>query len=335
MYKDNKGDFMKRIELGNTGEKVSSFCLGCMLFGATVDKDTSYKLLDKYVEYGGNFLDTSNNYAFWIEGCKGGESETLLGEWMKERGNRKDIFLATKVGANPVDREKVNEDFLGAVEGLSREAIINGVNGSLKRLQTDYIDLLYIHIDYRAVPLEETLGALNELIREGKVKHIGCSNLKSWRVQEAKDICRRNSWVEFSAIQQSYTYLNPRQGSDFWVNEYVDDSLLDYIDHYKDITLMAYSPLMSGYYTRPERRETYWRKEFYENAGNEKKLEALTTIAKKYNTNENQIVLAWMLQKDIPAIPLIAASKLEQLIENMESENVVLNKEDLEHLELS
>lgn len=326
---------MKRIELGSTGEKVSTFCLGCMLFGTTVDKETSYKLLDKYVEYGGNFLDTSNNYAFWIEGFKGGESETLLGEWMKERGNREEIFLATKVGANPVDMDKVDEDFLGAVEGLSRDAILNGVKGSLERLQTDYIDLLFIHIDYRKVPLEETLGALNELISEGKVKHIGCSNLKSWRVQEAKDICKKNGWVEFSAIQQSYTFLNPRQGSNFWVNDYVDDSLLDYIKHYKDISLLAYSPLMSGYYTRKEKRDNYWRKGLYENAGNETRLEALTKMAKKYNTNENQIVLAWMTQKQIPAIPLIAASKVEHLIENMESEKIVLSKEDIEYLELS
>lgn len=326
---------MKRVELGNTGVKVSQFCLGCMLFGTSVEKETSYKLLDKYVEYGGNFLDTSNNYAFWVEGGKGGESETLLGQWMRERDNRKDIFLATKVGANPVDFEKINDDFIGAVEGLSRDSIINGVNESLKRLQTNYIDLLYIHIDYRAVPLEETLGALNELISEGKVRHIGCSNLKSWRIQEAKDICKKNGWIQFSAIQQSYTYLNPRPGTDFWVNEYVDDSLLDYVNFYKDISILAYSPLMSGYYTREEKRNNYWRKEAYENAGNETRLAALSKVAKKYNTNENQIVLAWMLQKEVKALPIIAASKIEHLVENMESEEIELSVDDLSLLENS
>lgn len=324
---------MHSIELGKTGARVSELCLGCMLFGSTISKETSYELLDEYVKRGGNFLDTANEYAFWIEGSKSGTSEELLGNWMEERENREHIFLATKVGANPVDLANLDNDYYGSVEGLSREAILKSVEGSLKRLKTDYIDLLYTHIDYRDVPLEETLETLNELVAAGKVKHIGCSNLKSWRIQEARSICKANNWTRFSAIQQGYTYLNPRPGSDFGVDEPVDDSLLDYLNYYQDMTLLAYSPLLGGYYTRKDKREHYWRKSLYENAGNQTRLETLSNIAKKYRVNENQVVLAWMLRKDTMALPIIAASRLEQLIENIEAADIDLSKEDLDLLD--
>lgn len=325
---------MKEIVLGNTGIKVSHMSLGCMLFGTKISKEDSYNLLDTYREAGGSFLDTADCYAWWMEGGIGNESELLLGQWMAERGNRKEIFLATKVGANPTDRKKAETDFINNIEGLSREAIFKAVDQSLKNLQTDYIDLLYIHIDDRSVPLEETMEALNDLVVSGKVRHIGCSNLKPWRIEQARGISQKNNWAEFCCIQQSYTYLTPRPGSDFGVNEYVDHNLLDYAKE-TGITILAYSPLMAGYYTSEEKRENYWRKEFYEFSWNEKRMKALSQVAKELSVSENQVVLAWMLQKPIPALPLIAASKTEQLKENIEAGKLVLTDNQLILLENS
>ena len=158
---------MKRVKFSSTKNEVSEMCLGTMYFGSKVDKKTSYELLDYYIDNNGNFIDTSNNYAFWIDGCTGDESETLLGEWIRERKNREDIFLATKVGVRPLNK---NGDF----EGLSKDTILKSLDYSLKRLKTDYIDLLYTHVDWRNEPLEETLEALNILIDSGKVKKYCC-----------------------------------------------------------------------------------------------------------------------------------------------------------------
>ena len=144
-----------------------------MFFGTRVDEATSRRLLDRYVEAGGNFLDTANIYAFWVEGGQGGESEALLGRWMRQCGTRDRVFVATKVGAAPG-------------EDLSHAAINAAVDGSLRRLGTDHVDLYYAHVDHRSVPLEETLGAFGELVSAGKVRYIGCSNYAAWRLERAR-----------------------------------------------------------------------------------------------------------------------------------------------------
>ena len=139
---------MRQVVFGHTGERVSALCLGCMHFGTRVDEETSRGLLDQYADCGGGFLDTANNYAFWVNGFVGGESEELLGRWMRDRGNRNDIFLATKVGAKPLFEGGSFED----AEGLSAEAITRAAEESLRRLKTDRIDLYYAHIDDRTTP---------------------------------------------------------------------------------------------------------------------------------------------------------------------------------------
>ncbi|WP_208610211.1 aldo/keto reductase [Shouchella rhizosphaerae] len=163
---------MKQVLLGQTGVTVSELCLGCMNFGTKTEQVVSERLLDQYVDAGGSFLDTANNYAFWNEGGEGGESERLLGHWMKERGNRSNLFLATKVGALPT----VPGGGLSDGEGLSKQSIERAIDQSLQRLRTDYIDLYYAHIDDIKTPLEETLEAFEKLVRLGKVRFIGCSN---------------------------------------------------------------------------------------------------------------------------------------------------------------
>lgn len=326
---------MRKVELGKTGQQVSQMSLGCMLMGSRINQETSYKLLDYYTQAGGSFLDTANCYAWWEENGQGNDSELLLGQWMKARNNREDIFLATKVGANPTDVEAAKLDFLNNVEGLSEKAILAAVDKSLTNLQTDYIDLLYIHIDDRSVPLQETMSALNKLVDSGRVRHIGCSNMKPWRIEQSRGISRANGWAEFSCVQQSYTYLNPRRGLNMGLSEYVDDNLLDYAKENKDLSILAYSPLMGGYYTHPEKREAYWLKHLYENAGNETRMQALSQLAGELDVSENQIVLAWLLQKEVPAIPVIGASRVEQLEQNIEAGELKLSAEQIALLENS
>ncbi len=173
---------MKQIPLGKTGLNVSALVLGCMYFGNRTDAGASIQILDRYYEAGGRFLDTSNNYAFWFTGTAGSENEEFLGRWLKARGNRNAIFLATKVGAKPLrDGSGSSES-----EGLSAAVIERAIDDSLRRLQTDHIDLYYAHIDHRVTPLEERLGAFDRAVKAGKVRQIGCSNFTAWRIAEAR-----------------------------------------------------------------------------------------------------------------------------------------------------
>ena len=180
---------MEKINLGNTNQQISKACLGTMYFGSRVDEKTSFEIMDYYYNAGGRNFDTSNNYCFWLDGFVGDESEKIVGSWIKKRNNRKEIFLATKCGVRPINANQKFEDL--EFEGLSKDAIILALEGSLKRLQTSYIDLYYIHVDWRKEPLEETLEALNSLVVSGKVRHIACSNMSTWRMLKAKEICRK------------------------------------------------------------------------------------------------------------------------------------------------
>ena len=197
---------MQTVRLGDTGEQVSALSLGCMYLGTRSDQERSYALLDRYVGAGGTFLDTANCYSFWIDGATGDESELMLGRWMKARGNRDALFVATKVGSRPA--------FAGGrwpedAQGLSAAAIVEDVEHSLRRLQTDRIDLYYAHLDDRPTPLEETMEAFARLARAGKIRHVGCSNTATWRVERARQISRAHGWPAYCCVQQKYTYLRP------------------------------------------------------------------------------------------------------------------------------
>jgi aryl-alcohol dehydrogenase-like predicted oxidoreductase len=303
---------MRVVPLGEAGVQVSALCLGCMFFGTRVDERTSMRLLDRYMAAGGAFLDTANNYAFWIPGGRGGESEELLGRWMRSRGNRDRLFVATKVGGAPG-------------EDLSRDAIVAAVEQSLRRLQTDQIDLYYAHVDHRSVALAETLEAFAELVAAGKVRHIGCSNYAAWRVERARRISDATGLPRYCCVQQRHSYLRPRPGADFGNQLPADEGLLDFCSENPEVALLAYSPLLSGAYTVPGRAIPAE----YVRADTDARLRALHQVTQAVGASANQVVLAWLMATTPSAIPLIAASNETQLDENLGSLAVPLSDEQL------
>ena len=310
---------MRTLELGTTGIAASVLCLGTMNFGSRDSHETSYQMLDQYYEAGGRFLDTANAYARWHEGCQGGESETLLGAWMAERGNRDELILASKVGfPAPVD---------GLDRGLSSSQIERSIEGTLRRLRIETLDLYYAHVDDRTVSLGETMGAFHRLVRAGKVRHLGASNYRTWRLEHARTMAQERGWTPYVCMQQRYTYARPKPSYSFFPHVAADRQMLDYAKA-ADLTLLAYSPLQSGAYTRQDRELP----EPYRWPDTELRVKVLHEVARELDATANQVVLAWMLQSDPPVIPIIAASSRSQMDENLGALELTLGDEVMERL---
>jgi aryl-alcohol dehydrogenase-like predicted oxidoreductase len=318
---------MRTIRLGHTGVEVSALCLGCMYFGSTIDEATSFQLLDQYRDAGGEFLDTANNYAFWVEGGRGDESERLLGRWMQQRGTRDHMFLATKVGYNTPPRVPIS---------LARQTIIAQCEQSLRQLQTEAIDLYYAHWDHRETPLEEALEAFDLLVRQGKVRFIGCSNILAWRIEQARALSRQHSWAEYCCVQQRHTYLRPKTGLRAFANGHVPVSaeLLDYAaaqpDHF---TIVAYSTLLGGVYSHPEHLITPNNQpDEYDAADKQARLQMLHAISAETGATPNQVVLAWITQNAPPMVALVSSSSPVRLAESLASDRLNLTPAQLDRL---
>lgn len=311
---------MQTRQLGQTGVEVSALCLGAMYFGTRTDEATSRQLLDQYLEAGGTFLDTANIYAHWIPGGVGGESETLLGRWMKDRRNRGQLFLASKVGFQ----------YPGVERGLKAEQVETECDKSLKRLGVDVIDLYYAHVDDRNTPLEETLAAFDRLVQAGKVRFIGASNYLAWRLEKANWVSQVNHWARFCCIQQRYTYLRVKHGASTDPQVVVNDDLLDFCRS-EGMTLLVYSALLGGAYTRPDRLIA----EAYLGPDSEARLAALKRVAEETGATPNQVVLAWMMQSKPSILPLIAASTPTQLQENIDALQIHLSDKQLDQLAIA
>lgn len=328
---------MKQINFGKTGEKVSELCLGTMLMGTSIDKKTSFEILDHYTNLGGNILDTANCYAWWIGKGEyiGDESEIVLGEWMKQKGNRDKVFLASKVGARLKDPygirgvDGVPEWERIEYEGLSPEVIRRGIEDSLRRLKTDYIDLYYTHVYDTKTPIEETLYALNGLVKEGKVKYIGCSNLSIEQLKEARSISSIKGYPNYVALQQEYSYLHPRKDLDAGVNHHADVEMFDYVRDNEDITFFAYSPLLKGIYNSEEKRKSYYNWRLFDTEESKKKLEVIDKISKEQGVTGNQLVLAWLRYKQPKIAIILGFSNKEQYMENINSADIILSNEQL------
>jgi len=305
---------MKKVTLGKTDLEVSALCLGTMHFGSRDDEPTSYATLDQYVEGGGNFLDTANMYACWMG--QGGESETLLGKWMKERGNREQLVTASKVGFGYQDVPTSTAPKLIEVE----------CEKSLKRLGIDVIDLYYAHRDDRDTPLEAQLEAFDKLVRAGKVRYIGASNLRAWRLAEAAGISCAHGWAAFCCVQQRYTYLRPRVDADFVFQTACNDDLLDYCGE-RQFQLLAYSPQLAGAYVRSDRPLP----EQYKHADTDARLAVLKEVADEVLATPSQVVLAWLIAHDV--VPVIGVSKRNQLFESLAASELSLSTEQLSRLD--
>ncbi len=308
---------MKKVSIGNTDVEVSTLCMGTDLIGSRIDRASSFELFDYFFERGGTFIDTANFYSSWYPGCVGGESETTIGAWMKERGNRDKMQISSKVAF----------DYPGCEGGLSADEIERECDKSLKRLQTDYIDVYYAHRDDFDTPLEETMEAFDRLIRAGKVRAIGASNLWIWRIAEANQVSRQNGWAPYSAVEQRYTYLRPRHGADFGPQIFIDGDMKRYAEAHH-MTLIGYSILLQGAYTRDEKPIPAQ----FAGPDSDERLEALRSVAAEVDATPNQVIIAWMRQSTPFILPIIAGTKTGQLAENIDALDITLSDEHMERL---
>lgn len=308
---------MKRVKIGHTDVDVSTLCIGTDLIGSRIDQENSFALFDYFFERGGTFIDTANFYASWYPGCVGGESETTIGAWMKERGNRDRIQISSKLAF----------DYPGSDGGLNAAEIERECEKSLKRLQTDYLDIYYAHRDDFDTPIEETMEAFDRLVKAGKVRAIGASNLWVWRIAEANQVSRANDWAPYSVVEQRYTYLRPRNGADFGPQICINDDMKRCADH-QGMTLIAYSILLQGAYTREDKPIPA------QFAGPEAddRLAMLKEVANEAGATMNQVIIAWMRQSTPFVLPIIAGSSTDQLDENISALDISLSEDQMERL---
>ncbi len=304
---------MKRILLPN-GLNVSEVCLGAMNFGSTTSEDESYRTLDAFLDMGGNFIDTSNNYAHWAG--TGDESETVLGRWLRDRGCRDKVIIATKVG---FDRH-------GEGAGLKKEQIEYWVDESLRKLGTDYIDLYYAHTDDMNTPIEETMEAFDSLVKKGKVRTLGSSNFDTWRLAEANLTAEKAGFTPYTVMQQRLSYLNPKfeVAPKYAFNEIVNRERLRFLCD-KNMTLVSYACLCKGAYEVP----SLLGEEYQGGA----RLDFIRNMAAEKGVNPSAIVFAWLTNlyrcEGYPTvIPLFSASP-EQMAQNMRGLDIVLTDDEL------
>lgn len=309
--------------LGKTGIKVSALCMGTMQFGWSADEKTSFSILSKAVDDGLNFIDTADIYSRWVEGNPGGVSEQIIGRWMKQSGLSRDkLVIATKVrgrmGDGPND------------EGLSRTHIFQAVENSLKRLQTDYIDLYQTHWPDDDTPIEETLNAFDDLIKSGKVRYVGCSNYSAWQVVQSLWVSEKLGFERFVSIQPHYNLISRAE---------FERELKDVCVTY-GIGVIPYSPLAGGFLTgkyrknklAPESVRAKGLKHAFTDA-NFSLLELMDSIAMEHKASVSQIALAWMLCDLVITSPIIGPNTIAQWVDNMGAVGIKLATEEKEALD--
>jgi aryl-alcohol dehydrogenase-like predicted oxidoreductase len=293
---------MVKRKLGKSGLEIAPLALGGNVFGWTIDEKTSFKVLDAFIEAGFNFIDTADVYSIWVPGHKGGESETIIGKWLKERGRRTDVLIATKVGF-PMAPDK---------KGLSKTYITQAVEESLTRLQTDYIDLYQSHTDDPEAPQEETLEAYTQLIKEGKVRVIGASNFSAERLARALQTSEERGFAVYQTLQPQYN-LYERAGF---------EKDLEPLCREKGLGVISYYSLASGFLTGKYRSEKDLAQsargrtvKAYLNDRGYRILQALDQVAGKYGATCARVSLAWLLARPGLTAPIASATSLEQLHE--------------------
>ena len=314
---------MEYRRLGRTGLNVSELCLGTMQFGWTADEPTSFAVMDAFQEAGGNFIDTADIYSNWVgEASYSGKSEEVIGRWVGERGVRDKIVLATKVRGRMTDGPNG--------EGLSRQHIIAACEDSLRRLQTDHIDLYQCHWVDLNTPIEETLGALDDLVRAGKVRYLGASNYPAWRLVEALWTSDKRGLTRFDSYQPEYSLVE-RQGFEV--------EAMKVCKHY-GIGVIPYSPLAGGFLTgkyrkNGERPDSVRAGGVLDKYGNDKgytAIDALDEIGRAHGKTVAQTALAWLLANPVMTAPIIGANTVEQLNDLLGANGYRLSDDEVKRL---
>ncbi|KOV88069.1 MULTISPECIES: aldo/keto reductase [unclassified Streptomyces] len=314
-----------------TRREVSVLALGAMLFGSRTDEKTSFAVLDRYVEAGGTFIDTSDNYAFWEDGGQGGQSEELLGRWRRSRGIGDEIVIATKLGARPL---APGTGYTDNAEGLSAKVIRESAERSRERLGVGRLDLLYAHIEDPVVPLAETVEGFAALVAEDTVGLLGVSNHAVWRVERARALAAAAGLPGYEVLQYQHSHLRPRTDvpSELFPDGSLggaDAQLLNYLRAEPELTLVAYSPLLTGAYTRPDKPLP----PDYDHPGTPARLAVLREVARETGASVNQVVLAWQFGGEPPVIPLVGASSVAQLDENLAAVDLELTEDQRARLD--
>jgi len=307
---------MKKRNLGRSGITIAPLALGGNVFGWTVDEPTGFLILDAFVEAGFDLIDTADVYPRWVTGNKGGESETIIGNWLKKRGIREKIVIATKVGSEMGPGSK----------GLSRSYILRAVEDSLRRLQTDHIDLYQSHYDDPGTPIEETLGAYEQLIKDGKVRAIGASNFTAGRLAESLAISKEQGIHRYQSLQPLYNLYSRA--------EFEQD--LAPLCLKEDIGVISYYGLaggfLSGKYRSPQDRTKSVRGQGIGKYMNERGftiLAALDKVAERYHASPASIALAWVMAQPGITAPIASATSVDQVKALVRAAELKLDKKDM------
>lgn len=309
---------MEKKILNNTELHIAPIIFGGNVFGWTLDEKSSFEILDAFVDYGFNAIDTANQYSYWVPGNTGGESERILGKWMKERGNRDRVVMMTKVGGAFADSPKSN---------TTKQHIIEQVELSLNRLQTDYIDVYQTHFDQEETPVEETLRAYEELIKAGKVRYIGASNLSPDRLRESLQTSLSFDLPMYVSLQPEYNLYSREK----FETQYKD------IASVYELSVIPYFSLASGFLTGKYQSEDDFAKsargngvkERYWNPRGEKIVKALQYVAEQHSITPAAVSLAWLLQQPTVAAPIASATKALHLQSFVDAVGLTFAKEEL------
>jgi aryl-alcohol dehydrogenase-like predicted oxidoreductase len=311
---------MEKRKLGISDLLVSPLTFGGNVFGWTLDEPRSFKILDAFVDAGFNFIDTADTYSKWVPGNQGGESETIIGNWLRKSGKRKEVVIATKLGG----------DLGGGKKGLSAKYIKEEVEASLKRLQTDYIDLYQSHYDDADTPVSETMTAFNGLIKEGKVRYIGASNLAAERIKESNGFARKNNLQPYVSLQPLYNLYSRQKFEEEYLKFVRDEHL----------AVLPYYSLASGFLTGKYRSESDLDKsprgegiKKYLDERGLKILTAMDKVAAEQQVELSQIAIAWLLHKPFITSAIASATKEKQLNELIKGSSLQLSGEQMAALD--
>ena len=310
---------MEKRKLGNSGIEVAPLAFGGNVFGWTVDEVTGFKLLDDFVDAGFNLIDTADVYPKWVPGCQGGESEALIGKWLERCRRRDDVIIATKVGMEMGPGRK----------GLAKDYILRSAEDSLRRLRTDHIDLYQSHQDDPETPLEDTLEAYGQLIREGKVRAIGASNYSAERLREALEVSEKNGLPRYESLQPEYS-LAERAGF---------ESKLEPLCQERNIGVISYFSLASGFLTGKYHSEADLEKSArgkfvkkYMTDRGKRIVAALEAVAKDLKSTPARVAIAWLIARPSVTAPIASARTHDQLNDLIEATMLKLDDSVIDKL---